>query len=147
MNSDPILACLGRSEADPEVQRLLADLGVKKKLKMPRDDIEARVNLPKQGLSLVFKPSGPTNGALFFQAAQFFSSAEPGYAAFTGSLPMDLGIGDTQAEVRARLGRPTASKPRFRLDTWTQGTRVLTVEYAREDGRIAAVTVHVPAPG
>lgn len=147
MDSDPILACLGKLEPTPEVQKLLHSVGVSKKLRMPRDDIEARADLPELGLSLIFKPSDPKSSVLFLQAVQFFSDEEMGYKNFAGSLPNQLQLMDTQAEVRAKLGKPSESKAAFRLDRWKTAGRIVTIEYAKKSGRVGAITVHVPAAG
>ena len=145
MDSDQILDCLGKPEPAPEVQHLLRTLGVVNKLRMPKDDIEARAELPEQGLSLIFKPTGPKSSVLFFQAVQFFSDAEDGYKNFAGALPDQLQLTDSQAEVRAKLGKPTETKAAFRLDRWKKPGRITTIEYAKKSGRIGAITVHVPA--
>jgi hypothetical protein len=147
MDSDQIIACLGKLEPATEVQQLLRALGVVKKLRMPKDDIEARADLPELGLSLIFKPSSPKSSVLFFQAVQFFSDMEDGYKNFAGALPNQLQLTDTQTEVRSKLGRPTETKAAFRLDRWMSPDRITTIEYAKKSGRISAVTVHVPAPG
>ena len=147
MDSNDFLTHLGKPDDAPEVQKLLNAVGVTKKLKMPKDDIEARADLPKFGLSLIFKPEGPKSSVLIFQAAQFFSDAEKGYKSFAGALPNQLLLTDTQAEVRAKLGKPSESKPALRLDRWKLADRALTVEYTKEDRRIAAITVHIPMKG
>jgi hypothetical protein len=147
MDSDDFIAQLGKADDSPDVQRILAAVGVTKKLKMPKDDIEARADLPKLGLSLIFKPEGPKSSVLIFQAVQFFSDDEKGYVSFRGALPKQLLLTDKQAEVRAKLGKPTESKTVLRLDRWKTPDRILTVEYAKESKRISAITVHITMKG
>lgn len=147
MDSSDFLACLGKPDTAPEVQKVLGTVGVTKKLKMPKDDIEARADLPRLGLSLIFKPEAPKSSVLIFQAVQFFSDAEKGYKNFDGPLPDRLTLADTQADVRAKLGKPTEVKAALRLDRWKKPDRVLTVEYAKESLRIGAITVHIPMKG
>jgi hypothetical protein len=144
MDSSEFIGCLGKREDAPEVQKLLRAVGVTKKLRMPKDDIEARADLPKLGLSLIFEPEGPKSSVLIFQAAQFYSDAEEGYKSFAGALPGGLTISDTQAEVRGKLGKPSETKVALRLDRWKKGDRVLTVEYTKGDSRISAITVETP---
>ena len=146
MHSKDFLACLGKPASDPDVQKLLTSVGVAK-LKMPKDDIEARADLPKLGLSLIFKPEARGSSVLVFQAVQFFSDAEKGYKSFSGALPNGLLLTDTQASVRKKLGKPSETKAAFRLDRWKQPGGVLTVEYTKEDLRLGAITVHLPIKG
>ena len=147
MHSNDFIAALGKGEETPEVQRIFSAFGVTKKLKMPRDDIEARVDLPKDGLSLVFEPEGPKTSRLLFTAVQFLSDAEQGYKSFTGGLPGNLAFTDTQAEVHAKLGKPAESKKAFRLDRWKPNGTKLTVEYGKDDPRIGVITVELDRKG
>jgi hypothetical protein len=144
MNSNDFIAAIGKPEESPEVQALLRAVGVKKKLKMPKDDIEARVDLPKKGLSLVFEPADSKSNALLFSAVQFFSTIEKGFKSFGGDLPCGLTFADTQKEALKKLGKPVESKKMFRLDRWKpKGLKSvkMTVEYGKDDPRIAAITV------
>lgn len=43
---------------------------------------EARIDLPEQGLSLIFLPEGPKTGKLALAAVQFVSDAEEGFKTF-----------------------------------------------------------------
>lgn len=144
MHANDFISCIGKLDDTPEVQALLAALGVTKKPKMPKDDNEARVELPKQGLSLVFEPGNPKSSRLVLTAVQFLSDANEGYTSFQGTLPGNLLSSDSQAEARAKLGKTGKSKKAFRLDRWTFDGLDWTVEYAKNDLRVDAVTVHLP---
>lgn len=144
MHANDFVSCIGKPEDAPEVQALLAALGVTKKLKMPKDDIEARLDLPKQGLSLIFEPENPKSSRLVLTATQFLSDAHEDYKSFQGTLPGNLLFSDSQAEAHAKLGKPGRSKKAFRLDAWTFDGLDLTVEYAKKDLRIGAITVQLP---
>jgi hypothetical protein len=141
MNSQDFLACLRKTDESPEINRLLSGLHVNKKPKVPRGDIEARIDLPKQGLSVIFKPVDPKSSKLAFVAVQFFSDAEQGYKSFDGTLPEKLSFSDNAADVRKKLGKPTESKKEFRLERWKSKDHVLTVEYSKDD-RIALISYH-----
>jgi hypothetical protein len=142
MNSQDFLACLRKTDDTSEITHLLSRLGVNEKLTMPWDDIEARVDLPELGLSLIFKPLDPKSNELTFAAVQFFSDAEPGYTSFDGNLPNNLSFSDSAAEVKKKLGRPSETKKEFRIEGWKTEDLTLTVNYAK-DGRIAMVSLHV----
>lgn len=144
MKTDDFIACLRKADDSPEITALLAQLGVKKKPKMPKGDIEARVDLPKQGLSLIFLPEGPKTSKLVLAAVQFLSDLEEGYKTFAGALPDKLKFGDTQAEVLKKLGKPSESKKQFRLDRWKTKTLVTTAEYSKAELRLSTLTMHAP---
>jgi len=144
MDSKDFIASLRKPDDSPEVSRLLNALAVTKKLKMPKDDIEARVSLPKNGVTLIFKPEGPKSSRLVLAAVQFYSDAEKGYTIFPGALPDKLSFSDKQADVIRKLGKPTESKKAFRLDRWRYKDTVWTIKYAKDDGRIGVITVHAP---
>jgi hypothetical protein len=146
MDGNEFVACIGKPEEAPEVQKLLAAAGVTKKLKMPKGDIEARADLPKQGLSLIFKPEGPKSSLLIFNAAQFFSGAGQHYKRFAGALPAELEFSDTPAEARKKLGKPFKSLPRLGRDIWKRGELQFAITFTDEAPRgIAELTVFVPS--
>jgi hypothetical protein len=147
MDSSDFVACIGKPEDAPEVKRMLAAVGVASKLKKPKDDIEARADLPKLGLSLIFKPEGPKSSRLIFNAVQFISDVESGYVSFSGALPAQLVFADGQAEARAKLGEPLVSKPALRRDIWKLQDLRLAIKYSKDTPqRIAVITVHQPLP-
>ncbi len=145
MDSEEFVACVGKPEDAPEVQRLFAAIGFKKKLKMPKDDIDARIDLLKQGVTLIFEPEGPKSSRLVMSGVQFFSDAEEDYKTFQGALPGQVLFSDTQAEVLAKLGKPSFSKKALRYDAWRSSGRLLTVGYAKKDQRISMVSVELPS--
>lgn len=143
MKTEDLIACLRKTDDSPEIVALLAQLGVKKKPKMPRDDIDARVDLLKQGLTLIFKPEGPKSSKLALVALQFVSEDEEDYETYAGTLPDKLQFGDTQAEVIKKMGKPTESKKPLRWDRWKTKTLVKTASYTKEL-RLKLLTVHAP---
>lgn len=144
MNSNEFIACIGKAEESPEVQEMLAAVGVTKKLKMPKDDIEARADLPKQGLSLIFEPEGHKSSRLIFTGVQFFSDAEQGFITYPGVLPGNVLFTDSQVEVHAKLGKPLEVNKAMRIDGWKFDGLLLTVEYTKKDHRIAMIAVEIP---
>jgi hypothetical protein len=145
MDSNEFIECIGKPEDAPEVQSMLSTVGVTKKMKIPRDDIEARADLPAHGLSLIFKPEDARSSRVTFNAVQFISDAEKGYTSFSGALPRGLLFSDTQAEARKKLGKPHESKPALRRDIWKFEQLRLAIKYAKEAPHtVAVVTVHQP---
>jgi hypothetical protein len=144
MDSKAIIGCLGKTDDSPEVVKLLAGLGVKKKPKIPHDDIDARIDILKQGLSLVFEPREPKSSKLTFSAVQFFSGADEGFDKYTGILPNNLFFSDTQAEVRKKLGKPSDTMKELWQDIWEPEGLLMTVEYSGKGGQITMVAFDVP---
>lgn len=144
MDSDEMVSCVGKAEDDPAVQRLLASLSITKKLKMPKSSIHARHDLPRAGLSLVFKPEAPKSSRLLFRTVQFLSDEEQGYKRYPGALPAGLSFSDGQAEARAKLGSPMDSDEDLRLDIWEFQGRELSINYSYSaPHRINAVSVQM----
>lgn len=146
MNGKEFVACIGKPEDAPEVQAMLVTVGVTKKLRMPKDDIEARADLPDQGLSLIFKPEGPKSSRLIFSAVQFFSGAGRHYKRFAGLLPADLQFSSTQAEARGKLGKPFKALPKLGRDIWKLQGLLLAISYTDEAPHLVAeLTVYMPS--
>jgi hypothetical protein len=148
MDGNEFVACIGKPEDAPEVEAMLAAVGVKKKLKMPKDDIEARVDLPEQGLSLIFEPEGRKSSRLVFNGVQFFSGTGRHYKRFAGALPADLQFSTTQSEARGKLGKPFKTLPKLRRDIWKLKDLQLAITYTDEAPHVVAeLTVEVPLKG
>jgi hypothetical protein len=145
MDSDELIACIGKAEDSPEVKKVLAGLGITTRLKMPKDDIDVRHVLRNRGLTLVFKPESAKSSRLLLTAVLFISSAEEGFASFAGALPAGLELTDQRPQVHAKLGAPLIEKPKLRRDIWALGELRLAIKYAKDDPhRIAVITVHSP---
>lgn len=147
-NLDEYVSCIGKAEDAPEVQKLLASLGIFTKLKMPQDDIDVRHRLPELGISLIFKPEGPQSSRLICNAVQFISDTEHGYTTFAGDLPAQLQFSDGPVEVHVKLGAPHIAKPKLRLDIWQlQGLR-LAINYTKDQPHhISVLTIQLPREG
>jgi hypothetical protein len=145
MDGDKLVSAIGKPQDAAEVQEILASVGVKKPLKMPQDDIEARVELPREGLSLIFKPEGPKTSRLVFHSVIFYSKSEHGYSSFSGKLPFDLNLADSQTHVHTKLRKPTDGVPRLRREIWKVDGLQLAIQYKKERPQeIANVTVGLP---
>ena len=137
MDASEIEACLGKTEDDPAVAQLFATLGMTKRPKLV--DFVATIELQPLGLRLALTAEGPKSSRLVLGAITFQSDNEAGYTPFPGALPRGLSFDDSKADVRAKLGRPTAAVDRARLDHWVEGKRRLSVSYRRTEDRIAYV--------
>src|SRR5262245_13042397 len=145
MDSEDIIPLLGKRDDDPAVKRLLADSGVTKKLRLPNDDDEVRVQLHKRGLTLIVEPEGRKTSILKFVEAQFYTDAEEGAKTFSGQLPQGLQFSDTQAQVRRKLGKPADSLKEAGWDSWKVDGLDLTVTYRKKDNQIILVQIGMPS--
>ena len=145
MDSNEFIACIGKYEDAPEVQRVLTAVGCTKKLKMPKDDIDVRVSMPKLGLSMIFGPEGPKSSRLILSAVQFVSDTEKGHKSFSGELPAKLLFSDLKADARTKLGAPEEEDDDLRLDIWPFGKLKLAIDYAKDaPHRVGVITVQLP---
>jgi len=138
MDASEFEDCLGKAEETPEVARLLAALGITKKLKLSSEG-NVRLMLPERGLLLSFKPEDASSSRIKFTGVQFYSDAEEGFTTFPGALPRGLAFSDDPKAARAKLGKPTKIMKDFRLDHWITGERQLTVRYRKSMDGIAYV--------
>lgn len=145
MNSADLVTCVGKPLESPEVQSLLARLGVNPQIRMPEDDNEARVTLHSLGLALIFKPEEEKSSRLELETVQFVSSEEEGFTSFAGELPGGLSFNDTQADAQRKLGEPMHSDEELRLDVWAFGELELSIDYAK-DAPHRASTIGVAPP-
>jgi hypothetical protein len=143
MDSEIFVACVGKYEDSPEVQALLASMGQKKKLKMPSDDIDVRIDLLTQGVTLIFEPESRKSSQLLMTGVQFFSDAEKDYKTFQGPLPGGVVFAETQAEVIAKLGKPSFSR-KGRYDAWRINGQVLSVAYSKTYKTVSMVSFEMP---
>ena len=145
MDYSAFVPCIGKQEDAPEVQALLSTVGVTKKLKMPKDDIDVRHELPDLGLSLIFKPEDPKSSRLILTAVKFMSGAEHGYASYGGTLPAKLLFTDGHAQTHAKLGPPKIEKQKLRLDIWQLQNLRLAIHYTKDEPqRVAVITLQLP---
>jgi hypothetical protein len=148
MDSSDYVACIRKAADAPEAQRALAAVGFTEKLTMPEDDIDARVDAPEHGLSLIFKPESEISGGLIVTAVKFYSDREDGFTAFQGALPSGLSFSDTRTEVLKKLGEPRDAMPELRRDIWQWNDLQLAIKYAKAaPGQLAVITVEVPFDG
>jgi len=146
MNSEDFTRCIGKPEDAPEVQQMLAAVGVKKKLRVPKGDIEARIDMEKKGLALIFEPEERKSSRLILTSVQFYSDAEEDFSTFPGTLPRGLEFTDSQTEVHAKLGKPDDDRMDMNFEAWNWGELELTVEYTLDHKRIGMIGVAVPEP-
>lgn len=130
--------CLGKPEEAPEVQAMLKDLGISKKLK-PGGEGYVRIELPKLGLLLSFTTVEPKSSGLKFSGVQFYSEIEAGFTRFSGALPGGVVFSDSPKEARAKLGKPTKIMKDFRIDQWVADGRQLQVRYTKALDGIAYI--------
>ncbi len=144
MKSDVFMNCLRKSDNSSEILNLFSSLGVKKVPKISKGDTDARVDLEKKGLTLIFLPKGPKTSELVMVAVQFFSEDTEDYSTYSEELPYDLKFTDNQPEVKKKLGKPNRAKKFLAREFWDLDGIVLTVKYTKKYDRIVMVSIHAP---
>ena len=143
MNASEIETAFGKTEDSPEVSGLLSRLGVTSRPKLV--DGVAEIKFPDLGLRLAFRPETSKSSKLMLSSIIFHSGSEKEYQPFAGSLPRGLTFADGRDAVRRKLGTPTDSVDRYRIDHWVSGGRRLSIEYKKSDDTIAKVNVGLPS--
>jgi hypothetical protein len=129
MDAHDFEICLGKTEDTPEVSRLLATLGVRKKLRPSKEEGYVNLEFPKLGLLLTFEPAEPKSSILLLSGIQYCADAEEGFTSFAGALPGGLTFSDSPNVVRRKLGKPSKIQKLDRQDHWIAGGRQLSVRY------------------
>ena len=146
MNADDFLPYLGKTDDSDDIKQLLAGLGVKKHPKLKKGDLDVYVELPKQGLVLIFElPEEGKTSLLALNDVQFYAGV-PGqdFSTFAGQLPRGLAFGDSRDDVRRKLGPPDDSDEEMGWDSWDAPDHSLMIEYRRAFVGIALVHLTVP---
>ena len=146
MNADDFVPFVGKTDDTQEIKDLLARLGVKKHPRVKRGDTDAYVELPKQGLVLVFElPEQGKTSVLTLADVQFYAGLPMQDSdRFPGVLPAGLLFEDSRDAVRAKLGAPDEAIDARRIDTWRRGAQELVVEYRKDLSSISLVHLGVP---
>lgn len=145
MNAEEFLPYLGKTDDTSEIRQLLSRLGVARHPKPKQGETDAYVELPRQGLVLVFErlEKGKTS-RLAFNDVQFYSDAcEFGFDPFQGLLPGNLQFADSRSEARAKLGMPAVEDDELDIDSWRLGEYELTLEYVTGGEAVALAHLSV----
>jgi hypothetical protein len=134
MDAEDFLPYLGKTDETEEIKQLLLALGVNKHPKPKRGDLDAYVEIPKQGLMLTFEGSRTGRSSLLTLNDVQFYSEEFGYgfSSFPGKLPRGLAFSDDREAVRRKLGQPDAASETMGNDMWGIEGHALIVEYLRQ---------------
>lgn len=146
MNANDFLPYLGKTDDMDEIIKLLAQLGVSKHPKLKKGEMSVFVELPQQGLVLVFsrEQEGKTS-KLTLTDLQFYSEAfGHGFSSFAGQLPHGLMLTDLKDEVRRKLGEPKVANDEMGVDIWTFDGYNLPVEFRPATGAIRLLHLSLP---
>jgi hypothetical protein len=148
MNAEQLLPYLGKTDDSDEIRQMLAQLGVARHPKPKQGETDAYVELPRQGMALVFgRPETGKTSVLRFDDVQFFSEDfGSGFDPFPGALPVTLQFADSRDQARAKLGKPAIENDKLDIDIWRFGEHELTLEYVIGGSAIAVLHLSVKAP-
>jgi hypothetical protein len=143
MDASRFEKCIGKPEESPEVNKLLRDLGVTKRLKPKRGE-DTELELPKLGLDIAFRQADPKSSKLVLSGVEFLAGGD-GDEQFAGALPGGLKFSDSKQDVYAKLGEPTrAMAEKLRMDHWVVDGIQITVSYARSLAALTSVIIARP---
>lgn len=95
---------------------MLASVGVTTQLEVPAGESEARLSSTQLGLTLIFDREDENSNRLVLTSVHLVSDAEEGYTSCAGALPNQLDFSDSPAVVHRKLGEPTRTKSKLRLE-------------------------------
>jgi hypothetical protein len=148
-----LIALLGKSTEDPEIQKLLTDLKIKKLPRAKYDDPCAYVTLKKQGWGMAFEDEDYLlkndiehygEGKMILTALFFYPEENAGgYAPFRGDFISGVRLSDTRDEILRKLGKPHAKYEKDGVlgnERWNFGEYRLVMTYTPE-GKVKSTQV------
>lgn len=145
MTADDLIACLGKGDDHPDIQRLLTRLGAKKPPKGGRGDTGSRVEVRHLGVTLEFAPADgdPRHGQELVRVV-LQGQAQGGAKPFAGALPFGLAFADPRKDARKKVGPPMHMSDELNRDAWDYQTHTMTADYAQGRGSIARLSLSMP---
>jgi hypothetical protein len=140
----------GRPADDPQVRDAVAQAGVKKPLKIKRDELGVRADIPKIGMTIVFTDDSVLNGKSGTPGRPILSAvmAEVDNRSkkdlYPGALPHGLDKAMSREKVLARLGPPAQSNDAVQTDAWRIDGLDYAVSFAEDLGSIIQVSIAHP---
>ncbi|RNJ46984.1 hypothetical protein B5V01_33710 [Mesorhizobium erdmanii] len=144
------IGLFGHTAEEPAVKALLRSAGVTKRLVMPRDELDLLIDIP--GMTVNFQdaelfedlpPVGSGNCVLTGVVLRL----EKDTTAYEGPLPYDVKRDSSQADLRARFGKPSESESDIGWDRWIVADKLtLTAQYTGDRASIEALMLSLPEP-
>ncbi len=144
-------------------RRLISFLGpLASSIERDRDSYYAFLSLPEQGVEVVFQEAPwvirpekiSDEKALHLAAFHFHRAGHDGHAGYSGRLPGDIAFGESEFDIRRKLGEPismggggvSSVPPRLPIPRWRKygvGGAILHLQLD-EVGRLEMATLQVP---
>lgn len=146
----------GKPADDPEVQHALAQVGITQKIKVGRTDSDERFDIKATGMNIVFANSSflysgkkapfKPNTPILSGVLMILRPSKLNKCIYTGALPYNLKLEDSQTVLRKRFGKPIKSNEKFYWDRWklkTEGFE-LYVSYTEDFQSISRIRIDLP---
>jgi hypothetical protein len=156
MDSDQLLALLGRRADDPSVETVFGSLGTRRRPELDpldRDSLRDWVLVRRQGVELGFADE------VYLQAEEKWRRRRPGVPLilvqvyfytrfddiedFTGRLPLDLKWSDTRDQARRKLLQFEKARRSYLKDTWDIPGYRMTLDYKNGGSSIDSIVCQI----
>ncbi|MEO7206407.1 MAG: hypothetical protein ABI356_12300 [Steroidobacteraceae bacterium] len=140
----------GRAADDSQLRKKLVDAGIKRKIKIARDELSETVELKGEGMEITFTDDSvmrPNDGgivgrAILSEVMMVFDDA--GGDVYKGPMPHKIKQSDSRATLRAKFGKPKESSSEFRWDAWLIDGLTLTLRYSQDLKSLRVVSLSLP---
>ncbi|MDX8450956.1 hypothetical protein, partial [Mesorhizobium captivum] len=138
------IGLFGHTAEDPAVKALLRSAGVTKRLVMPRDELDLLIDIPGMTVNFqdaeLFEDLPPVGSGNCVLTGVVLRLEKDKAATYLGPLPYDVKRDASQADLRARFGKPTESEDDIGWDRWIVGDNLtLTAQYTGDRASIEAL--------
>jgi hypothetical protein len=153
MDPDVFIGLLGSPSTATAVQDMLKSCGARTGPRLKRGDVDAYVEIPRQGMYCVFTDEAYQRNIksaligvspIILSNVTMYCTAADNYQPYTDRLPFDLTSSDGQAAVHAKLGPPEMADDQALSDRWTLRGIWLIVTYRGDRQSLHEVSVQLP---
>lgn len=146
------VSMFGRSADEADVKDALAQEGIADRIKIERQALSARKDIPGKGTTVVFtsetilRPDDPAAVASrpIMSAVMVILDQPNKKDLYTGPLPFQLSKTDSLDTLRARLGPPVRINEDNRTDAWLIDGLKLAASYAKDLQSLTQVSLAMP---
>ncbi len=146
MNAEDFIPYIGKTDDTSEIKTLLDNLGIKKHPKLKKGDTDVYVEIPDQGIVLIFElPENEKTSLLTLADVQLYSGfPNQGAGTFFGDLPSGIEFSDSRKNIIKKLGNPSMSNEEMMIDFWNFPNHSIIIEYLKNYTGIALLHISLP---
>lgn len=142
----------GKSADDKQVRDALARAGITDRIKIDRDELSASKDIKGEGTTIIFtsetilRPNagGVVGRPILSGVLMIVHDRKNKTNLYKGPLPYGLKKDESQAVLRARLGKPVQSNKEYRTDAWLIDGLEMAATYSDDLQSLTQVSVTLP---